>query len=570
MLSEIRVHNFAIVENKTISLKEGMTVFTGETGAGKSLLLDAITLLLGAKADTTLVRSGESSAEVEGLFDWTEFPERIEAASEMGFSFDEEECFLVVRREISTKEKKRNRIWIQGKLATRGQLQKLLGDWVEISGQHEFLRLNKEEYILETLDQYAQLREKTKIFRECYDDFKKLENRLMELEKIESERQSLLDFRRFQLEEFKKAQVGPTLIQEEEELVAKRQQLANVEKIRISLQLVSNYFSGTHGENYQSEFVSINEQIKKVTRELCSWSNLGGNYEKAAKLSEEAQSILLELESTIEALTENIEADPKDLEEAEERLSQIAKLKRKYNVDSEGLFKLFQEVQNELSQIENSTFELKKCKEAFEKAQKELLFLAEDLHQKRVIAAQDFSKQWLKEVRSLGIKDAEIELLVSPGDNIGPNGISKSQVFFTANKGEDLKLISKVASGGELSRILLAMKYLISDRNSVGVYLFDEVDSGIGGETAHRVGQKLKFISRNNQVIVVSHLAQVAAYSDHHYVIEKSSSKARTQTKITSINSKEEKLNEISRMLGSSSSQAAKALAQELIQEAGI
>jgi len=538
-----------------------MIAFTGETGAGKSLLLDAITLLLGAKARRDLVRSGTETAEVEGVFDLSLAPEQRERLNHLGFEVDGEDGhLLLVRREFSAEHINRNRIWIQGKSATRKQLQSALGDLVEISGQHEFLRLGREDFILNLVDQYGGLRSDIQEYEALYFQYHDMKEELDELERGAGEKQSRIDFLKFQIDELERVGIAPGLEEEEAEWMQIRSRLGNVERLQLALSkskaLLDGADSGSDG---------VVAALATIERECAGLDSFGAQFKELAASAETLRVQADELNRSVTDMLENLEADPATLDDAEERLSQLKRLKRKYSLETEGLIKHVVDLRAELERLDMSEENISLRRQKFDTMAKALFDKAQMLHERRVLAAKEMQKLWEADIRMLGMPQAELKLELNLVEEPGHSGMTRIQAMFTANKGEKLHVLGRVASGGELSRILLALKNIVASKSEVGVYLFDEVDAGIGGETALRVAERLKQIASDNQVLVVTHLASIAAYANSQVFIEKETQKGRTRTQIKVLTEKE-RVHEIARMLGQSSSKAALKLAGEMLE----
>jgi len=563
MLTELRVRNFAIVEDGSLSLGHGMTAFTGETGAGKSLLLDAITLLLGAKARSNLVRFGANHAEVEGVFDVSKDAAALRKAQDLGFPFDEgQDGLLLVRREISAADGK-NRIWIQGRSATRAQLQELLGDWVEISGQHEFLRLGREEYVLGVIDQFGVLREEVRDFAQGFREYDQMRTELTRLETEETQRASRLDFLQFQVEEFEKAGITADVPAEEERLASLRARLGSVEKIRLVLETARVLLEGSDEGDNPGALSSLG----KVVKELRTLGAYGENFAAGLKTAEEVESCASDLLDTVHQLIGSLEADPEALESADAKLSQLNRLKRKYNTDSAGLVEIIEKARQELAAVQGAGPRLLALRAEVERRAKALEQASDALHLRRVKAAETMGTQWENDLRVLGMKQARFDLRIEKLDEFRATGRTRVRALFSANAGQPPAPLEKVASGGELSRVMLALKHIVAGRSEIGVYLFDEVDSGIGGETAHAVAARLRKIATDNQVLVVTHLAQVAAYAHTQFRISKLTEKGKTRTLVEPL-PESVRPAEIARMLGGSESKAGQQLAREMLNKA--
>lgn len=568
MLVALRVKNFAIVEDGTLEFGKGMTAFTGETGAGKSLLFDAITLLLGAKAKSDLVRTGCTNAEVEGVFDIGQSPEQRSRLEELGFEIDPTEGgLLLVRREFSASDVSKNRIWIQGLAATRKQLQEVLGDLVEISGQHEFLKLGREDFLLSLVDQYGGLKADVVDFEKLFAQAQLLKNELRDIEDRAGQRDTRLDFLRFQIEEFEKAGIAPGLEESEREWVALRNRLGSMEKLRHALDKSLMAFEGRESDGAEASVPGALAEIALVGRELRAFENVGSEFKTLLESSEDLQSRATDLAYRLRQALHSLEADPQALDEAETRLSHLTRLKRKYNVDTEGLLSLMRDYQAEIARLDRSEENIAELRDRYQAVQKRLSESALKLHERRGKASSEMQKLWERDIRLLGMPQAELKIEVERLPEERSRGFTRVQVLFSANPGERLSPVGKVASGGELSRIMLALKNIVAGRSEVGVYLFDEVDAGIGGETAQRVAERLQHIASENQVLVVTHLASIAAHANSQFLIAKETLKGRTRTLIRAL-AHSERPREIARMLGESQSKAALLLAEELLERA--
>lgn len=557
MISQIRVSNFAIVEDGTIHLDGGMTCFTGETGAGKTLLLEAISLLLGSKASSDLVKENADFAEVEGLFDLSDDPQRIKQLETLGFESDDS-TDLVVRREIAGKNAKKNRIWIQGKIATRKQLQEILGDWIEVSGQHEFLKLASNDYLLATLDQFSGLREEAILYQNAYHTYLETQKELQRLNHLQSEHETKLDFIKFQIDELDKAGINKELASQELQLLEMRNRLGSVEKIK---EVASKCLSLIDGDDSNPGSLI---QIQAVSRELRSIDKLSSNYSQLLKISEDCEVLLRELQREVERLSDSAEADPEALESAEQRLSQLSRLKRKYQKDTNELIEFRSHLEDQLRDLESSEERILDVQKQNTNQRKLLESLSQKLFERRSHAAKNFQTKWEQGIKELGINHASLVFNIIKTPELNSKAGVDVEVLFSANPGTRPLPLAKIASGGELSRLLLSLKHLVAGKSEVGVYLFDEVDTGIGGKTAQVVGERLRLISSSNQVLVVTHLAQIAAFANHHFSIEKSLVSGRMQTKIKKLSSKERPV-EIARMLGGSESTSAQKLAKEML-----
>jgi DNA repair protein RecN (Recombination protein N) len=563
MLVDLRVKNFAIVEDGNFTFTQALSVFSGETGAGKSLLLDAITLLLGVRGGAEMVRSGSDAAEVEGVFDLSRFPEQLSRLETVGFPAEEDSALLVVRRQLSSKDKSKNRIWIQGKSATRAQLQEVLGDLVEISGQHEFLRLGREDYLLNVIDQFVGDSKMLEQYSQSYSGYRETEKAAVELRKISVDREDRLGFLKFQIEEFEKAGVNAQLLLQENDLLAQRNRLGNIEKIQKAAEVAHVSLAGSD----ESGVVGVCELLAKTLHEIRSFRDCGKDFADLLERTENLAALANDLKSDFGRYSDSLELNPEALEAAESRISALNRLKRKHTKTSDELLSLLQVWTDEVERLENFDLDLDKLEKKLRDQEIELKKHADALHQLRSRFAEKLAKVWQKDLAQLGMKDAQLSLQVEKLEEYRPAGVTRVSALFSANLGEDPKPLTKIASGGELSRIMLSLKSIVSGRPEVGVYLFDEVDAGIGGATAHLVAERLKALSAEHQVLVVTHLGSIAAAASSHWSVQKISKSGKTKTVVSPLFG-EERISEIARMLGGDSdSPEARRLAEKLIQK---
>ena len=563
MLTTIRVKNFALVEDTEIQLEKGLSVFTGETGAGKSLLLNAIVLILGSRASSSWVRKGATKAEVEGSFFLGNDKERLARLKSLGFEIEDPQSdSLVVRREFSASDSTPNRIWIQGKAATRAQLQEALGDLIEVSGQHEFLRLNKSAYVLEVLDLLAGNQQTREEYQSLYSSYKKYEQELSHLSSLSFSEDSLA-FLREECAELASLTQGRDIATLETELEQQSKTLSQREKILDHLSRALSFIHENDGSDGAS--LSLSALRKNIQKECQKLLTLISDETLETSLSDFAQKVD-ELAACLSTLTDKWSDSSLNAEEILQTLSLIRKTKRKYQLTTGAdILLVLNKKQEELKLFENS-LETKAALEAkLKNTQKELNTLAVKLSTERKKASKKLIQKWEKGVRDLGMPHAVFNLRIEDLNEIGPFGKDSVELLFSSNKGHEMQLLSKVASGGELSRILLALKECVAGASvGIGVYLFDEVDTGIGGETAHCVGEKLFTLSRESQVLVVTHLAQIAAFADVHVRVEKTHESEASRSQLHVLNEKD-RLDELARMLGGHKIASAKKLAADLI-----
>lgn len=558
MISEIQVKNFALVDDGVIAFHNGFNVVTGETGAGKSLLLAAISLLLGSKASNSVVRDGAATAEVQGCFVLAGLEEYIDRALRMGFEIDPDDgATLIVRRELGV-DSSRNRIWIQGKLATRRELQELLGDLVEISGQHEFLKLTRPDCVLGFLDRYAGLAKELEAYRKQFRYHQQKNQELSAALTQEKSKAERIDYLKFAVEEFEKYGVSEHFIADETRFLADLQRLVNADKIRHAFEEIN---SAVCGEDHD-----FTVALKKVSKTIDHLVHLAPDFQSLRDSFFNAHSAFSDWLFELERRSSGMTFSPESKDELEAQVSHWSRLKRKFSCDSVGLQERYVQFREELERVENSADHLDQLKQEVDQLGLELDRKALELHRQRISISSKLHKDLKKELSPLGLPHAALEFELTSIEDRNINGRSQVRLMFSANPGVAAQPISEVASGGELSRVTLALKSVVHAEHEVGVFLFDEIDAGIGGETGLRVGERLAKLARRNQVLCVTHLAQVASFAGTHFIVVKHQDKKSTRTRISEVQGAA-RVAEVARMLGNMSSSAANRLAKELLEE---
>lgn len=567
MILSIQIKNFALIENVSIPFQEGLNILSGETGAGKSIVLDAISLLLGGRATQDFIRNGEEEAIVEGLFDVEQIPwiqERFEA---IGIDADDVSkggnTTLLIKRSVNRNGK--NRIFINGQNATLSMLQALTEGLVDLCGQHEHQSLFKSLVQLELIDRFGGLEKWIAPVRESVKRTRKLNDELTELKQKEEERVQRLDFVRFQLQELKEAKLE---LGEDEKLATEKKLLQSHE---LRLNLANQIDTILDSADATS---SISDQLKVATHKARQLVSIDESFQPVLDGLERA---LLELEEVISASKDYIakdDLDPGRLEGVQSRLSLITQLKRKYGANVEDILAAQKKLEDEESLLSNLSSRVDEIEKELQTSLKETTKLGKDLFEKRKKAAALFSKaieNELKDLKMNGVSiEAQLELGSQPALWSAESLGVECSIWVGTNEGEDRKPLPKIVSGGELSRLMLAIRRVISDKGGIGVYLFDEIDAGLGGQTAFVVGKKLKSVAKQNQVICITHVPQVACFADHHLSISKSTIKGRTSTRVDEL-AKPARKEEIARMLGAEKiTPSALKNAQELIESARV
>ena len=565
MLQELSIKSFAIIDDININFFQGLTIFSGETGAGKSIILNAVNLLLGGRAYSRLVRSGDNSAELEALF---KIPEKSLAAKKMedlGFNYKEG---LIIRRIISNTDN--NRVYINGRLSTMQMLNSITQNLASISGQHANQSLLKEEQHLFILDEFGdivQLREKV------YKSFHKIQPLLQELDKLKGlkERQA----EEINLLEYQKQEILEAKIIPDEDKLLEREKilLKNGEALSLAVHSSIDILYNNSGAVIEN-LVDVQKRIEKAG---ATDSNL---IKKAEKINE-ATFLIEDITENLRNYVENIETDETRLEEVEERLNTLNKLKGKYGGSLKAIELYLERIVRKLGDIENITDKIVRIEKDISKLHEKLKIQVKDLSEKRKEKAKLLSKNVEIELASLKMAQTRFNIdikhtisdttvsnssvLTCEGKEITEKGIDNVRFLISPNIGEELKPLSAVASGGELSRVVLALKAILAVTDSVETIIFDEVDAGVGGGTAEVIGKKLEQLSNNYQVICITHLPQIARFGDYHFRILKNVTNNRTFTKIDAISDKE-RINELARMLGGENiTEATLAHAREMI-----
>lgn len=547
MLTELRIRNFAIIDQLTISFAPGLTIISGETGAGKSIIIGALNLLLGGRASIDLIRSTEEEASVEAFFDISCSPGLIRRLEDWGIKADE---YLYLRRTISRSGK--GKAFIGNHLATVNMLGRLGEELINISGQHEHQILLKADQHLEILDKFGGLQSLRNTYINSYYQLISLAKQIDTLTKAKERKAEKEELLRFQIREITGADLQPG---EEEKLREEKGILNNSEKL---LQITRKAY-----ETLYADKGSVLDQLKSILRELKESSQIDARLFPLFSTLEASVYQIEDLALSLRDYSQKIEFDPGRLEKIESRLAEINSLKKKYGDDLQKILAFKEAAEIELKELEKSEERIEELKALQDKLKKETLNLALRLSEERRRFAILLKEKIEKELDSLGMKKTIFEVRET---GIGPKaegregffidnyfltekGIDDLEFYICPNPGEVLKPLSKVASGGELSRIILALKKVIAQEEEVTTLVFDEVDTGIGGATAEVVGRKLKEISLKHQVLCITHLPQIACFADTHFSIKKEIYKGRTSTFIKRL-SKEERIDELSRMLG--------------------
>lgn len=547
MLKELSIKNFTIIENLHICFSDGLTILSGETGAGKSIIINAVNLLLGSRASAKLIRTGVETAELEALFKITPESRVFKILDEQGGKTSEE---LLIRRIISRRD--RHRIYINGHLATIQMLNQTTENLASISGQHAHQGLLKEDLQLMTIDQFGGL---SPIRNKIYGLFHEIVPLIQKLRKLNNIRDRQAEH--INLLEFQKKEILDASIKPGED--------ASLEQERIKLKNGEELYGAVYSsiEDLYSAKGAVVERLVEVKKNLDKATAIDPELTPKAKELSEATFRIEDIAEELRTYLKIITIDDKRLEEVESRLDILTRLKRKYGGTLEAVISHLETIDQEFSGIENISGQINDIETKLSELHKELSGLSLDLSSKRSKTAKLLAKKVEKELASLRMSGTKFKIslqtipasdnsdshLVVKGNTINETGIDQANFLIAPNVGEDLKPMASIASGGELSRIVLALKAILAEKGSVETLVFDEVDAGIGGSVAEAVGRKLSKLARYHQIICITHLPQIAKFGDNHFRITKKVSHGRTITSINPLNEKD-RIKEIARMLG--------------------
>ena len=534
MLSNLYIENIAVIEKTSIDFKKGLNVMTGETGAGKSIVIDSINAVLGNRTSKELIRTGASSAFVSAEF--TDLSEKALAViDEAGFELEDGE--LLIQREISTTGK--NKCRINGRPATVSTLKEIGVQVINIHGQHEGYELMSPELHISYIDKLAGLENEIEDYQEVYKKYKKLSAELKKATVDESERERKIDLLKYQIDELEDADLRDG---EYEELNEQKSVLQNSEKI---LEAIMSSRALMNGDDESS---GVLENLQEINSQL---SDISEYMSEVEPINSRIESAIYELEdclSELTGLTDLVDTDGGSLDNIEERLDLIYTLGKKYGSTIKEMLDFLDKAKKELNALimydENRENLIKECDEAYKEAEK----LAKALSEKRKATSAEFANKVCEEMAFLDMPNVKL-VVVQEKCELNSVGCDNIEFLISTNPGEPPKPISKIASGGELSRMMLAVKNVLSDKDDIDTLIFDEVDTGISGSAAQKVGLKLREVSKSRQVLCVTHLAQIAAMGNSHFKISKSVRDEKTFTKVEELDHEGRK-QELARIIG--------------------
>jgi DNA repair protein RecN (Recombination protein N) len=556
MLLELRIKNFAIIDELSLSFSKGFNILSGETGAGKSIILNAVHLLLGDKATEEWIRSSEEEADVEALFDISENPEVGQKIKEKAPRLQSAggEDSLLIRRVISRSG--RGKVFINGNMATLGALSEVGEELLTLYGQHEHQSLQRVETHIDILDEFGGLLGLREEFRKQYEEFVSLSE---EVEKIRGEKEKRAKERELMAFQSKEIEAAKIQAGEEASLKEDRTLLAHAKKLM-------DFAVASEETLYSTEGSTI-EKIQKILNQGHDMAAIDPSLSHLLKALDSALIQLEEIALAFRDYSRRVEINPARIDEIENRLEEIDRLKRKYGSTVEEVLAFKRKADETLKSFTSDEEKLSRLESRLEPLRRTVDNLGKKLSRERKGVALELKKSVEKELSSLGMKKTIFEIRIDPLP-LSLKGVDHVEFLISPNVGEEVKPLAKIASGGELSRIMLAMKKILAKVGGRQVLVFDEVDAGIGGAMAEVVGRKLKELSRHHQVICVTHLPQIACFADQHHSVRKEVKAGRTITLVDRLD-KESIIDEIARMLGGVKvTDKTKAHAKEMIENA--
>ena len=552
MLSQLYIENIAVIRQATIDFQQGFHVFTGETGAGKTILISAINAVLGGRTFKEIIRTGETRATVSALF--TEIPEELCKKIEvLGYPLEDNQ--LLVQREIDLSGKGQCRL--DGRPATAAMLREVCSLLIDIHGQHDNQELLSAEKHLGFLDSYGAYPLEMAAYTAAYEKMCECAARLHKLQMDESYKLQRMDILQFQIKEIGDAKLSDG---EEEQLVEQQKRIRNAERITESLGAVYTLLNGD-GEEMRGAL----EALEEVSTELDTAAKYLTEFEGYSEKLSDAYYMLEELGSRARDTLEDADFDPRQLDAIESRLDTIYKLKKKYGNSIAEILEYFDRINEEYQSLELSDELTARLQRELDEANLALRAAAEALTTRRIVAAAEFSERVEAELKYLDMAGVKFSI-TRREKSYGPTGADEMEFMICTNTGEEAKPLAKIASGGELARIMLAIKNVLAEKDGIGTIIFDEVDTGVSGRAAQKIGKKLAEVARHRQVICVTHLAPVAACAAHHYRIYKTVEDGRTFTRVEEL-THPQRVRELARiMVGENITDSALKSAEEMLE----
>ena len=555
MLEHLHIRNVALIKESEISFGDGLNILTGETGAGKSMIIDSLQFALGGRAGKDFLRHGEKQAAVEALFS-VQSQALTEKLAENGI-VPEEDGTLLITRTLSEAGKSVCRI--NGSTVTVGMLKEIAEDMIDIYGQHEHQSLLNPVKQIRLLDRFCGAG-----FGEAMEEYKNSRQRLKDLEKQltiligdESQREQRMDMLLFQKEEIEAAELQEG---EEDALLEQKKRLSSMERlIRLTGESVTLLYDG------DDRAPSACDQLGDALAKLQEAAEYDAALSPLADALADGYAAVEDCARELKREAEKQEADPEELERIEERLQLFYKLKRKYGGSIEAVLEFYEKAVQELEFLSNSSEKAAELSAKKAAEEKRLSALAETLTARRRATAEQVEEQIETALHDMEMKHARFHIQIEEKADWGADGKDKVEFLISANAGEPLKPLAKIASGGEMSRVMLALKTVLVDADEIGTFIFDEIDTGVSGRTARRVGEKMRFLGGKRQLLCITHLPQIAAMADNHFLIEKESDAGETVTRVTALD-EEGAVREVARLMNDVT-ETTLAAARELLAE---
>lgn len=536
MLCQLSIENIALIDKLELELKNGLNILSGETGAGKSIIIDSLNFVLGERADKSLIRFGTDKASVEAVFEDYLTPSIKDCLEDLGI---EAEDVLILRRKMSADGK--NECRINGRISTLSALKSLTELLVDIHGQHEHQSLLKSTNHIKLLDKLGEKKIATvkgKVEKN-FDDYTSLKKEFLRFGNAD-ERERKLDILSFQIDEIEKADVKDG---EEDELLSARKRIRNMEKIISALEGAKNLLDG-----YDSQ--SVSASIKNANSLLNTISSYDENIVPIADRLDSCKVEITDISETLSDMLQKLDFDSRSAEQIEERLEVVRTILRKYGGSYESLQKFYEEATKEAQTLSNATERVERLETEIKVAAEKLFASAKELSQERRKIADKFEKDITKELCDLGMGGSTFKVEIDTTDDvdqISANGADSVEFLISPNVGEPLKPLAKIISGGEMSRFMLAFKNILASVDDIGTMVFDEIDTGISGNISQVVSEKMCNISRARQVIAVTHMPSLASMADNHYLISKSTENGKTLTHVDLL---KDDTDEVARLIG--------------------
>jgi DNA repair protein RecN (Recombination protein N) len=561
MLSLLKIKNIALIDEIGLEFANGLNLLTGETGSGKSIIVDSLGALTGERISSDLIKEGEKNAQIEGLFNISLNKDLRRIFDESGIELDEtEEIDIIVRRELSATGK--NRIFVNNQLVTQAFLKKIGAFLVDIHGQGEQATLFNAATHLEMLDEFANLQTQRETVAEKYRAMARIRREIENLQADEAQKLQLIDVLQFQVDEIRSVNLQAG---EDETLEEEKRRLNNVEKL-------SALSEDAYVLLYENEESTVST-LEKAARKIGELTEYESSFREYTEGLQTAQAVLEDLAISVRDFRNRLEFSPERLEEIENRLAEISRLKRKYGGAIETILAHLGESEERLKNIETAGLREEELRRELKKAREDYLKIAQELHDRREKAARKFEKETVANLQMVALEKARFEVRIDAPDlkdesadkSFTAKGFDRVEFYFSANLGESVKSIAKVASGGELSRLMLILNTTAKLSEHEKAMVFDEIDAGIGGRVAEAVGLKLKELAKTQQVLCVTHQPQVASLADHHFLVQKEAVKNRTEIRVKELD-ENAKVEEIARMLtGAQITETARQHAKEML-----